>query len=111
MNYKEWNKECLLAEVIYLKNRECNLICTQERMYKKIDTIIGWCQANIQDQTQVTAFAVQIRDCLEKDATKNMQRDDSSELTKALLLAKEMIISNGLDIPKTMAVINEALNA
>lgn len=28
---------------------------------------------------------------------------------KALLLAKEMILSNGLDIPKTMTVINEAL--
>jgi len=109
MRYKEWGREDLLSEVIRLKNRECNLVCTQERMYKKIDTVISWCQANIQDQTQVTPFAIQIRECLEKNATKDMQRDYSCELKKALLLAKEMIVSNGLDIPKTMTVINDAL--
>jgi len=67
MNYKDWDRDSLLDEVIRLKQRNCGLICTQERLYKKIDRVIGWCQANIQGQTQVEAFALQIRDCLEKD--------------------------------------------
>ena len=35
--------------------------------------------------------------------------EEMSKLRKALMLAKEMIICNGLDLPKTMEVVDEAL--
>jgi len=36
--------------------------------------------------------------------------DRIHKLEAGLLLAKEMILANDLDLPKTMAVINDALN-
>lgn len=31
----------------------------------RVNKVIEWCQANIEDQTDVTTFASQVRDCLE----------------------------------------------
>jgi len=36
-----------------------------KRLKLNKDIVIAWCNKNIEDQTQVTTFAVQVRDCLE----------------------------------------------
>ena len=36
MNYKKWNRDELLAEVIRLKRRELDLICSGERLDKAL---------------------------------------------------------------------------
>ena len=36
-----------------------------EQLQKKIETALEWCQGNIELQTEVAGFAVQIRNCLD----------------------------------------------
>ena len=41
------------------------LLEENEELLRKIDAVKGWCQANIEDQTLVSVFARQVRDCLD----------------------------------------------
>ena len=45
----------------------CNADWTDPQVYelqKKIETVVGWCNDNIENQTQVAGFALQVREHL-----------------------------------------------
>lgn len=38
----------------------------RDPIYGQVETVLKWCKQNIDDQTNVAGFAVQVRDCLER---------------------------------------------
>jgi hypothetical protein len=51
-------------------NKDCKQIQTiPADLHKRVDTVLKWCQENIDHQTGITPFAIQVRDCLEGAVT------------------------------------------
>ena len=43
----------------------------RDPIYSQVETVLKWCQQNIDDKTNVIGFAVEVRDCLERTTDEN----------------------------------------